>query len=217
MNAGDALQLNRILWPVTTLGPGVRVGLWVQGCTIGCRGCASTDTWADDGGTSVAVTDVADQVTAAALASGATGLTVTGGEPFQQADAVAALIDSVRSRWPGGEPMDALVFTGYTAPAARRISPALWRVADIMVAGPYRRDRPSGHPLIASSNQTVEVLTALGGERQETLSVGRRMQVAVEGDVVSLVGLPQPGDLDRLRIALEGRGIRLGSVSWQES
>ena len=41
-------MLNRAHYPVTTLGPGVRAGIWTQGCTIGCRGCASRDTWEPD-------------------------------------------------------------------------------------------------------------------------------------------------------------------------
>src|SRR4029077_956889 len=42
------LELNKAHWPVTVLGPGRRIGLWVQGCTIRCRGCVSQDTWPRD-------------------------------------------------------------------------------------------------------------------------------------------------------------------------
>src|SRR5688572_8819093 len=52
------LQLNKAHWPVTVLGPGRRIGLWVQGCTIGCRGCVSQDTWPSDATKSVAIRDL---------------------------------------------------------------------------------------------------------------------------------------------------------------
>src|ERR1043165_1857353 len=52
------LQLNKAHWPVTVLGPGRRIGLWVQGCTIGCRGCVSQDTWPSDAKKTVAVQDL---------------------------------------------------------------------------------------------------------------------------------------------------------------
>ena len=38
------LALSRMHFPVTTLGPGNRIGIWVQGCTIRCPGCVSADT-----------------------------------------------------------------------------------------------------------------------------------------------------------------------------
>ena len=39
------LYLSRIHFPVTTLGPGRRIGIWFQGCSIRCKGCVSADTW----------------------------------------------------------------------------------------------------------------------------------------------------------------------------
>lgn len=209
------LRVSRLAAPITVLGPGARVALWVQGCTIGCVGCASVDTWDAEGGASWSVDELAGEIVDAAGAAGATGLTVTGGEPFQQPDAVAELIRLVRRRWRTVAP-DVLVFTGYAAAAARRRSPALWDAADIVVAGPYRRDRPSDHPLLGSANQTVEVVTELGAERMSDVpSIGRpRLQVSAADGALALTGLPDPGDLDRLRAALAARGITLGGVSW---
>ncbi len=37
------ILLNKAHFPVTVLGPGRRIGLWLQGCTIRCRGCVSQD------------------------------------------------------------------------------------------------------------------------------------------------------------------------------
>ena len=39
------ISLSRVHFPVTTLGPGQRLGLWFQGCSIRCAGCISADTW----------------------------------------------------------------------------------------------------------------------------------------------------------------------------
>lgn len=214
MSGDTELRISRILAPVTTLGPGRRVGLWVQGCSIGCRGCASMDTWDADGGRALSVETAVEHIISAARASEATGLTITGGEPFQQAGACAELVGALRGRWPGPEPVDVLVFTGYSASAARRTSEEFWKAVDAVIAGPYRRDRPSTHPLVASENQTVEAITDLGEERLGALGSGRRMQVGVDNGAVTLTGLPDPGDLDRLQQALQVRGIRFRSVSW---
>ena len=40
------IAISRIHYPVTTLGPGKRIGIWMQGCSIRCPGCISADTWA---------------------------------------------------------------------------------------------------------------------------------------------------------------------------
>lgn len=210
-----ALLINRIVAPVTVLGPGTRVGVWVQGCTIGCAGCSSRDTWSTDAGSPMPVDAVTREVLAAAAEFDASGLSITGGEPFQQPDAVADLLRAVRAQWPGTEPMDALVFTGYAAGAARRRSAALWEAADVVVAGPYRRDRPSDHPLLGSNNQEVVEITALGAHRLGQMSGLRRVQIAIQGRDLALLGLPRPGDLDRLRETLERRGVCFESVSWQ--
>ncbi|HAU1321526.1 TPA: radical SAM protein, partial [Legionella pneumophila] len=39
------IYISRVHFPVTTLGPGHRIGIWFQGCSIRCPGCISTDTW----------------------------------------------------------------------------------------------------------------------------------------------------------------------------
>lgn len=213
----QTLRVSRLAASITVLGPGTRVALWVQGCTIGCPGCASVDTWDAAGGSSWTLDSLADEIVHAAVATAATGVTVTGGEPFQQPAAVAELLAHVRDRWEGTAVPDVLVFTGYAAAAARRRSAPLWDAADIVVAGPYRRDRPSDHPLLGSANQTIEAVSELGRERLAAMAPGRaRLQVSTDDGALSLVGMPDPGDLDRLRAALAARGIHLRDVSWDE-
>ena len=75
------LALSRIHFPVTMLGPGMRIGIWFQGCSIRCSGCISLDTWASERG----ITSVeAVFQTMQPFLPHADGLTVSGGEPFDQ-------------------------------------------------------------------------------------------------------------------------------------
>lgn len=39
------IAINKIHFPVSTLGFGQRLGIWFQGCSIRCPGCISRDTW----------------------------------------------------------------------------------------------------------------------------------------------------------------------------
>lgn len=138
------------------------------------------------------------------------GVTVSGGEPFQQADQVADVLTRVRSV---RSDLDVVVFTGYDAAVARRRSVRLARLADILVAGRYDRTQPSDRPLLASANQRI-VASDLGAARLAAMSPGR-VQVAADGGDLFVVGLPQPGDLERLHEALEARGVALAGASWQ--
>ena len=202
------MRISRIAAPITVLGPGRRVVVWVQGCTLACAGCASVDTWAADGGRSMTVDDVATEVLRLVAEHDLDGVTISGGEPFQQADDVADLIESVQR----ANDLDIVVFTGYEAAIARRRSSRQARLADILVAGRYDRTQPSDLPLVASANQTV-VTSDRGAARLTDMGPGR-VQVAANGDDLFVVGLPHPGDLERLHEALEARGVALAGASW---
>jgi anaerobic ribonucleoside-triphosphate reductase activating protein len=87
------IAISRIHFPVTRLGPGRRVGIWVQGCSIRCPGCISVDTWVRGRGRA----DVSEVLEAIApWMSTAEGFTISGGEPFDQPDALASLLAGIQ-------------------------------------------------------------------------------------------------------------------------
>lgn len=207
------LRLNRKHHPVTVLGHGVRAGIWVQGCTIGCLGCASRDTWDPADGE---LADPADLLTwLDALPEPLDGVTISGGEPFQQPTALDELLTAL-SDWRGARPIDVLVFSGYPWPKLRDEHPAVLANCDAVVAGPYVERRNTGTALRGSDNQRIVTLTDLGESRYHTTatSPAPAMQVLPAGDSVRLIGIPRRGDLDRLRAGLAARGVRAESVTW---
>lgn len=205
-----SLRVSRIAAPITVLGPGRRVVVWVQGCTLACLGCASMDTWSADDGREMTVEDVTAEVLRLVDQYALDGVTVSGGEPFQQAEQVADVLAAVRA---AHADLDVVLFTGYDAAVARRRSVRLARFVDILVAGRYDWTRPSDRPLLASANQTI-VTSDRGAARLHAVSPTRVQVAADEGDLF-VVGLPQPGDLDRLHEALEARGVALAGTSWR--
>lgn len=210
------LQLSRIAYPVTVLGPGRRLGVWVQGCHIGCPGCASVDTWDASGGESVETAALAPDLAEIIVRDRITGITLTGGEPTEQADALANLVTRLR-RHASDRQLDVLMFTGLTEKAAKQRAEVLWDVIDAAVCGPYRPDRPGTAPLIATSNQTMVTPTALGAARlaEPGEPSGPTLQARVAGGEITMVGLPSPDDLPRLEGALRARGVVLEGRSWQ--
>ncbi len=39
------MQIDRVLFPITTLGPGNRIGIWTIGCPHKCYNCSNPELW----------------------------------------------------------------------------------------------------------------------------------------------------------------------------
>jgi anaerobic ribonucleoside-triphosphate reductase activating protein len=212
------LRVSRVHHPVTTLGPGVRAGVWVQGCTIACAGCVSRDTWPATPDSEVPVDAVLDWI--GGLDGPLDGLTVSGGEPFQQPEALAELLTGARDRL--GPDVDLLVYSGYSLSRLRRDRSrrAALERCDAVVAGPYVRRLNVGQAWQGSSNQQLVPLTDLGRRRYGPggdRPAGDRptLQVGIDGDRIWAVGIPRSGDMERLEARLAAAGITFGEVSWR--
>lgn len=95
-----------------------------------------------------------------------TGLTLSGGEPFDQADALASLLGQVLPKRPS---WDVIAYSGYPLETLRRQQTTLLLAqVDVLVDGPYRADVPQNHPLAGSGNQRVHGLTLRGREMLST-------------------------------------------------
>jgi anaerobic ribonucleoside-triphosphate reductase activating protein len=201
------LFLSRLHFPVTALGYGRRIGLWFQGCTIRCAGCISADTWAAGRGETTIVSVMA---TMEAWLPAADGLTVSGGEPFEQPDALEALLRAIRPRLAG----DVLVYSGYPQ---ERLAATLGRLdglIDVLISDPYEATAGQTLALRGSDNQRMHLLTPIGQSRYQTLqhaedtNEARPLDVLLDDDGdVWIAGIPRPRDMQRLRALLHQQGF----------
>jgi anaerobic ribonucleoside-triphosphate reductase activating protein len=119
----------------TVDGPGERVALFLAGCPIHCDGCQNRHMWDPQSGVAVDVDSAAAMVLQANRP-----ITISGGEPFAQADAVADLICELKLQDPKRE---IIVYSGYTLQEllGRAITDGsvafILHNADILVDGPY--------------------------------------------------------------------------------
>lgn len=211
----DKVRLNRLHWPVTVLGYGKRAGLWLQGCSIQCAGCCSKDTWETGNGLMVGVETVFDWV-ASLPTSQLDGVTITGGEPFDQPDALKLIAIILRQIY--GPGIDILVYSGHPWRYLRKYHFNIIKELDVVISEPYIAQRP-GALLRGSNNQKIHLLTNIakaryGKKTEQGRSSENNMQISFDGAKMWLIGIPRPGDLDRLKEKLESTGVMLGDLSW---
>mgnify|MGYP001610597971 CR=1 FL=1 len=199
------IALSRLHFPVSTLGPGRRVGIWFQGCSIRCPGCVSADTWAQGRG----ITTVDSLVEALwPWLREADGITISGGEPFDQPQALHALLQVI----PRAPSQDILVFSGH--PFETLVSDPLVSTGciDALISDPFLDGTSQTLPLRGSDNQRLHLLTELGKQRfaryQAPLETDQRsLDVMFDDDgSVWLAGIPKQGDMHRLRALLGHQG-----------
>lgn len=200
------LALSRVHFPVTTLGPGRRVGIWFQGCSIRCRGCISADTWA----WGQADTEVGDLIASLApWLDRADGVTVTGGEPFDQPVALGALLHGLRAACDG----DLLVYSGYPLERISGHLAGLAGLIDALITDPYQEDAGDRLPLRGSDNQRLHRLTPrgqalyAGGDCPDAHAKPRALDLMVdEQGRFWMAGIPRRGDFAALRALLAREG-----------
>lgn len=206
------IALSRAHFPISTLGPGRRLAIWFQGCSIRCPGCVSVDTWAP-GTSRTSVRDLL-MLVGSALEE-ADGITVTGGEPFDQPEALKELLRGIRSRTKA----DILVYSGHSLETLGAALKALDGLMDCVISDPFDDATPQTLALRGSDNQRLVPLTALGWERFATfereLAPGDRALDVMFDDETSevfLAGIPSRGDMRRLAAAL-AKGGHFASTS----
>ena len=157
----------------TANGPGERVVVWVQGCSLACSGCWNSETHPFVKDKDMLISELADWI----LNQNVEGVTFSGGEPFQQAPALELLISFIKERRPE---LSIGSFTGYTLqelrdgkfnwwhpelrtmiPGDAKLSNAILKQMDFIIAGRYNQlQRCDDKPLCGSRNQEVHFLSS---------------------------------------------------------
>ena len=203
MQAVSKIYISRLHYPVTTLGPGRRIGIWFQGCSIRCEGCISADTWKQGAGETT-VSRVMDQVRA--WSGKADGVTITGGEPFDQPEAFVELVEKLKRESIG----TLLVYSGYSRTEIQETLDRVDGCIDALVSEPFEYQAPDTLPLRGSDNQQLHLLTPSGRVHfscYESPTAESSLDAMFdENGTVWFCGIPKRDDLDKLNAILESRG-----------
>lgn len=190
------MKIARILYPIQSLGPGNRLCIWVCGCSRRCYRCANPELQYADPKKEVDLELLIDLITPQLRE--ADGVTISGGEPFDQTEELARLVDAI-----GEYTNDILIFTGYTYQALiARNCPATDHVLEsiaVLIDGEYIDEQNNGDTLRGSSNQQIHYLSEHIRELYEPyLKAGRIVQNVATTTGVFSIGIHNRGFMSDL-------------------
>lgn len=186
------MLLGRILSPVHALGPGNRVALWTMGCSKNCKNCISPEFKPFDSSGDVPVIVLNQLIRDAADRNHCTGLTISGGDPFEQPEELLALLQLVRNRFD-----NILVYTGFLYEDLKNgvkgeHAKQCLSLIDVLIDGPYIEEfNQDENVLRGSANQRIIFLTEQDKEQYLSyMEKGRLLENFVIKDQMMMVGIP---------------------------
>ncbi|MBC1238341.1 4Fe-4S single cluster domain-containing protein [Nostoc sp. 2RC] len=182
------LNIAEICPATHTLGPGQRFAIWVQGCCFRCQNCISPDWIPMITATLIEPKLLADMVLSTLNTE---GITVSGGEPMLQAEALLELFTLLREQ----RDISIICFTGFTieqlrSKGDRNINQVL-NTIDVLIDGQYIQELNDNKGWRGSSNQVVHFLSPRYlPEASLFLERERNVEIHLCNDAALMVGIP---------------------------
>lgn len=167
------------------LGPGLRYIIWVQGCPFRCPHCETPEGHSFAPHILINVNELAEDIINRPEIE---GITISGGEPMEQAGLLADLLELVLAKRPE---LNVISYTGYlieqlkTKDTLRFISHL-----DVLIDGQYIHEKNDNLGLRGSSNQRVHFLTDRLTDNIKMFTEDRRkIEIRFKGSGVTIIGL----------------------------
>ena len=150
------MEIDRILYPVESLGPGKRVVVWTIGCSKHCKNCSNKELWEKNNKKDIPSYKVLDLIKNICKSEQVDGITFTGGDPFEQKDELIKIIEGL-----DGFCEDILVYTGYTEKElydllSEEEAEKVKTLVSVLIEGPYVDElNDNVSCLKGSSNQRI--------------------------------------------------------------
>lgn len=186
------MLVDRIIYPITTLGPGERLVIWFAGCSKQCHNCSNPELWYADPAKDIEPDRLLQALEPHLGTRKLDGITLTGGDPLEQFDALIAILPRLRHMTG-----DILLYTGYTLdelPVTLGIEQfdVLRQNISVLIDGPYVDHlNDSQSALRGSTNQQLHFFDdQLRDKYNLYLERGRRLQNVFYQDRIISVGVP---------------------------
>ena len=175
-------------------GPGDRFVIWTQGCRKGCKNCYNPETWSHYKNNLIPIDEIFESI----KNSSATGVTISGGDPFEQPEELFYLLTKIKQ-------LDlsdgVIVFTGFTINEIRvreELNKSLDYI-DVLIDGLYIEEKRISSGLAGSSNQEFYFLT--DKISRDKIVIDQEVEIHSLGELIQITGFPL---IDKINMKLKG-------------
>lgn len=185
------IRINSYITKTNVEGPETRFCIWVQGCSIHCKGCANKHMWDKNGGTLYDIDVIKNLIYA--NKDDIEGITFLGGEPLEQIEAVTYLSEKVQEMG-----LTVVIFTGYdySKISQKDDIKELVKHVDILIDGKFEEDKQDfSRPWVGSSNQKYYFFT---DKYDESIIDKYKNKFEVRIDKNNHISINGMGDLKKL-------------------
>ena len=137
----------------TANGPGIRVSLFVSGCTLCCKGCFNKESWKFNAG--LPFTDsIKNDIINELKKSWINGFSLLGGDPLEPKlhDDVLDLVKTIKQEVPN---KDIWLWTGRLYEKEKEKENEILKYVDVLIDGPYNHELNGDFQYRGSSNQRI--------------------------------------------------------------
>jgi len=197
-------KINNIRFPIYNLGPGKRVGIWVQGCSKKCPGCINPTLWDYGMGQKVNIELLVRMLSY--IQEDYQGVTVSGGEPFDQYESLivfCAFLKKITN-------LDIYIFTGYTLEELyEKFHKNLFaKYIDFLMDGRYIAEKHDNNNTRGSLNQNLyKFINERPILQKECFKSGQWSINISHDNKIYMSGIPKKFDFLRIKSQLKSVGI----------
>jgi anaerobic ribonucleoside-triphosphate reductase activating protein len=181
------------------LGPFLRYALWTQGCYQNCKGCIAKSSHDVNGGYDMNIESLAKEILDTKENEGIEGITISGGEPFLQAENLSLLLSQLKQHTDLG----VIIYSGYTYEQLQQDpkNTELLKYCDLLIDGTYKEELDDTKSLRGSSNQNIiplsdRYITLLKQNYAQEL---RKVEFHLQDEQLMLVGIPGKKSLEQFK------------------
>lgn len=183
------MYIDRIVFPVLTLGYGQRVGIWTLGCPRKCHKCSNPELQDINTEKDISIQDILSMILP--YKDGIDGITITGGDPFFQKGELSELVVRLKNE----VTEDILVYTGYTLEDLENMKDFyvenILSTISVLIDGPYIDSLNDNRGIRGSSNQEIYILNEkYKNLYEEAWTCDRKVQNLFYGNSSMYIGIP---------------------------